>query len=759
MTAAFLGFKHLYLNLARWTAPALLVVVIFLFLLPQSVSAGAVSITLPNGGECLTVGVSYDVTASFDTNHSAIYYKNDGTQPIHLDSSLIKHPLRKLFYKWTPGSGDISETGRIWIEGHLTNHASTGDWDVSDADFAVRGNCGGDGGGDGGGISGGGGPAAYHPEVAITAPLRGDVFGTIVPITYEATDKNDEFERAWLGLSNSSVSIYYIVGSDIRRRNFIVGGLTATGTYNWNAEGLPEGDDYRVIVRAVDNVGEKGEAVSPAFSIDYAVPSIDVYATGAVIRWQTDNSAYSFVEHGTTSKEYTSTTLSSYPNLAIEQYALLQNLTASTTYYFRTVIGATLDEKIRSLEYSFTTLVPENTTRPIPPNGVFGAGGETTALLSWRLPTDVNYLETVIVRRIDRFAKHVKDGNEINISTSTLPYYRDSALKLDTKYYYSVFHINTNRDISLPVAISITTKRGVEELPLPMGGENTSTLSRIHSPSVVAGESSVMIRWTNPDNQNFVGVHIVRNDESLPGNPFDGDTVFRGRTESTIDSGLISDTAYFYGLFAFDWENLFSPAAFISAKTTIPFVPLVIGVATTTATTTPSILVSATNSPSQIFEENLGGQATEGMDSEELAISTNIKAITIQNLIDGVNTEIQKLMDKIEKMSLQTKLNVKGEVHTIRIDTDGFSPQNITIASGDTILWINDGLEFAWPASDLHPTHSLHPTTGGCSHSGFDVCRGMKIGEEFSFTFNEPGAFGYHDHTFPAFEGKIIVTE
>lgn len=744
MTAAFLDFKYLYLNLVAGIASTLLVVAILLFLLPQSVSAATVSVTLPNGGECLTVGVSYDVTSSFDSDHVALYYKTDGNQPTHLDSSLIKHPFKNPPYGWTPDSGDITETGRMWVEGHLVNHTTTGDWDDSDANFAVRANC---SEGGGGSVGGTGGARAYRPEIAITAPLKGDVFGTIVPIIYEATDENDAFEQEWLGLGSFPVSLYYVVGRDVRKRNFIESGLTATGTYNWKSDGLPERDGYRIIVKAIDNIGEIGEAVSPTFSIDYAIPSIDVYTTGAVVRWQADNSVYSFIEYGTTSKSYTLTTLSTYPNITIEQYALLQNLTASTTYYFRTVTGATLDEKIRSLEFTFTTLTPENATRPTSPDGVFGASGETTALLSWRLPTDVNYLETIIVQKTNRFAKHVKDGNQINISTSTLPYYRDSVLKPDTKYYYSIFHININGDVSLPAEVLLTTQTGIEELPPPILGENNSTLPRILSPSIVAGESSAVIRWKNPDSPNFVGVHIVRNDESLPGNPFDGETVFRGRAESTIDSGLATGTPYFYGLFAFDWKNLFSPAAFISVKTVIPFVPLVVETATTTATTTLSILVLATTS------------TTTNIVSEESTISTDIKAITIQTLIDGISQEIEVLLGKIEKAALQTRLGTRGEVHTIHIDTDGFSPQNLTIASGDTILWINDGLEFTWPASDLHPTHSLHPTTGGCSHSGFDTCRGLKVGDEFSFTFIELGAFGYHDHTFPAFTGKIIVTE
>jgi len=167
--------------------------------------------------------------------------------------------------------------------------------------------------------------------------------------------------------------------------------------------------------------------------------------------------------------------------------------------------------------------------------------------------------------------------------------------------------------------------------------------------------------------------------------------------------------------------------------------------ATTTATTTESTLATTTSST----EAGTGKVAT----------STGTQIMMIQTIIDSIKAEIVKLVEILQNILFQMRLGVEGKVHIIRINADNFSPTDLTIASGDTILWINDGLPFSWPASDLHPTHSLHPTTGGCSHSGFDVCRGLRIGEEYSFTFIETGAFGYHDHTYPELTGKIIVTE
>lgn len=119
---------------------------LWLLTMPTFVHA-AVSVVLPNGGECLTVGQSYAVTITFTANHTALYYKTDGTQPEPAnggsvtDPTVIFHPENQTTYSWTPGSSHISETGRIWVEGHLANHNTNSEWDQSNANFAVRSSC------------------------------------------------------------------------------------------------------------------------------------------------------------------------------------------------------------------------------------------------------------------------------------------------------------------------------------------------------------------------------------------------------------------------------------------------------------------------------------------------------------------------------------------------------------------------------------------------------------------------------------------
>ena len=95
------------------------------------------------------------------------------------------------------------------------------------------------------------------------------------------------------------------------------------------------------------------------------------------------------------------------------------------------------------------------------------------------------------------------------------------------------------------------------------------------------------------------------------------------------------------------------------------------------------------------------------------------------------------------------------------------SPKTLTIAKGTTVTWINKDETGGkhWPASASHPTHTVYPGSDieKCFDSTtdkstlFDSCRGIAQGESWSFTFNDAGSWGYHDHLNAGLFGKVIV--
>ncbi|RMD67477.1 hypothetical protein D6817_01510 [Candidatus Pacearchaeota archaeon] len=103
------------------------------------------------------------------------------------------------------------------------------------------------------------------------------------------------------------------------------------------------------------------------------------------------------------------------------------------------------------------------------------------------------------------------------------------------------------------------------------------------------------------------------------------------------------------------------------------------------------------------------------------------------------------------------------QTHTIAITSSGFSPSTLEISQGDTVVFINQDSAMHWPATDVHPTHTLYPGSDiskcGTPQASeiFDACRGLAQGETYSFTFNEKGSWTYHDHLRPSWTGTIVV--
>ena len=77
----------------------------------------------------------------------------------------------------------------------------------------------------------------------------------------------------------------------------------------------------------------------------------------------------------------------------------------------------------------------------------------------------------------------------------------------------------------------------------------------------------------------------------------------------------------------------------------------------------------------------------------------------------------------------------------IKIDNFSFSPQQITIPVGATVVWTNN--------DDI-------PHTVVGTHQEFRS-KGLDTNDQFSFTFTKPGSFDYFCSVHPMMTGKIVV--
>jgi len=92
---------------------------------------------------------------------------------------------------------------------------------------------------------------------------------------------------------------------------------------------------------------------------------------------------------------------------------------------------------------------------------------------------------------------------------------------------------------------------------------------------------------------------------------------------------------------------------------------------------------------------------------------------------------------------------------------NGYEPAEVTVKEGDAVKWINNSGVEMWPASAVHPTHSIYPqkSDADCLGSSFDACRRMQPGESYTFTFRFSGDWKFHDHVRPSKTGVIHVVE
>lgn len=101
--------------------------------------------------------------------------------------------------------------------------------------------------------------------------------------------------------------------------------------------------------------------------------------------------------------------------------------------------------------------------------------------------------------------------------------------------------------------------------------------------------------------------------------------------------------------------------------------------------------------------------------------------------------------------------------NTVVYTDSGYAPAILTIKKGKIVVWKNESSQTMWPASAMHPTHTVYSGTSLEEHcpdvagTAFDACTGIQPGNSWSFTFAKTGTWHYHDHLNPGYIGTIVV--
>ena len=119
-------------------------------------------------------------------------------------------------------------------------------------------------------------------------------------------------------------------------------------------------------------------------------------------------------------------------------------------------------------------------------------------------------------------------------------------------------------------------------------------------------------------------------------------------------------------------------------------------------------------------------------------------ALALIALVGGFALLDSRSEDSVLDLSDQATVNVVLTDH-------GFDPNHFRIKKGTEVVFSTTiGKQF-WPASNIHPSHGLYPA--------FDPKRPLEPDEAWSFSFDNVGTWGLHDHLRSYYTGVIEVIE
>ena len=132
---------------------------------------------------------------------------------------------------------------------------------------------------------------------------------------------------------------------------------------------------------------------------------------------------------------------------------------------------------------------------------------------------------------------------------------------------------------------------------------------------------------------------------------------------------------------------------------------------------------------------------------------------------DKISTPEENTMGTVDEGGEGYFNGEKSESHIIKIypSESWIYPRLLRIKQGDTVVFVNQGSETHWIASNPHIGHDAYPGSnidkcGTVEESNiFDSCKGINPGEDYTFTFYEKGTWKYHDHLRASISGTIIV--
>lgn len=223
-------------------------------------------------------------------------------------------------------------------------------------------------------------------------------------------------------------------------------------------------------------------------------------------------------------------------------------LTANTTYaYTVRAVDSSSNESLHSATSSATTFAleedEEESVSGTPASG--GLGGLTRLVLFYFNTTPGQTQANISFGTNIPVVATIQWGLTSDFEAGSLTtglYAREHDLVLtdltpNTTYQFRVTLVD-GRGRTLVIENQTLRTLGIPDFAI----ENVSNLVAISAPE------RITLTWKNPRSP-FDRIRVVRSDRFYPHDPFAGDVVYEGRAQSFVDTNVVADTTYYYGVF------------------------------------------------------------------------------------------------------------------------------------------------------------------------------------------------------------------
>jgi chitodextrinase len=368
---------------------------------------------------------------------------------------------------------------------------------------------------------------------------------TISWTTNENSDTQVEY-----GLTTAYGSQTTLNTTLLTNHSVALSGLTASTTYNFRVKSKDSAGNLAVSSNQTLTTLPLPDTTAPTIS-NVVISSIT--ANSATVTWTTNENSDTQVDYGTTASYGLQTTRNT--TLTTTHSASITNLSSGVTYNLRVRSTDASGNLATSVNYTFTTTTPappQDTTAPVISAITTSNLTPSSVQIGWNTDESasgyVAYGTTASYGLTSPVDSTLKTSRTIALST----------LKRNTTYNYQVVSTDASGNIGRSTNRTFTTPSRLSKPP------KTSTLTAING--------SVILTWSDPvDDNNDIyelwrGVLIMRSTAGFIQVP-DKATALAdvpSTTKTYRDTTVTAGTTYYYSVFTYDDQGVFSDPAYVS---------------------------------------------------------------------------------------------------------------------------------------------------------------------------------------------------